>query len=105
MTTTTYNTPVVGSSSTWGKIQSVKPIAEGIDWITTASHGGFVVSPARLEQMPENLRKCSFTQDNNFEEDCSWCAVVIAFPNHFPVNILQNARECYEACYRAKHGW
>lgn len=69
--------------SPWGRIQDVRKIADGISWISTAGHGGFRLSKTRYEQMPEYLRACSFTRDQFFEEDCSWCAVVLAFPQFF----------------------
>ena len=66
--------------SPWGRIQNVNRVAAGISWISTAGHGGFRLSKTRYESMPANLRACSFTGNQFFEEDCSWCAVVMAFP-------------------------
>jgi|Laugresu1bdmlbdd_1035124.scaffolds.fasta_scaffold00093_9 hypothetical protein len=96
---TTINKITTGLTCNWGIIDSVREIANGITWVTTSSHGGFIVSPARLMQMPENLRACSFTKDDHFEEDCSWCAVPLAFPSLFSANVVENARECYAHSY------
>ena len=69
--------------SPWGRIQDVTRIAEGISWLSTAGHGGFRLSKTRYEEMPEYLRACSFTNNQFFERDCSWCAAVLAFPQFF----------------------
>jgi len=68
----------------WGAPDTQTVIAEGIIAVTTPSHGGIWLSPEGLAEMPEHLRKCSFTKDNWFEEDCSWCAVALAWPDLFP---------------------
>ncbi len=96
---TNINKITTGLTCGWGIIDSAREIAPGITWVTTASHGGFILSPARLAEMPANLRKCSFTQNDHFEEDCSWCAVPLAFPSLFPDNVVANARECYAHSY------
>lgn len=69
--------------SPWGRIQDTRQVADGISWITTAGHGGFRLSKKRYEEMPQYLRDCSYTGNQFFEEDCSWCAVVLAFPQFF----------------------
>lgn len=64
----------------WGEAQTTDVLADGITYYTTAGHGGFEVSARRLAAMPFYLRRCSFTHDQAFEEDCSWCAVVVTWP-------------------------
>jgi hypothetical protein len=86
----------------WGVADTVKPIADGIVFYATPSHGGFCLSPERMQAMPEQLRACSFTGDNWFEEDCSWCAVVLAFPEHFPVEDQKVAQMTYDLIYQGK---
>lgn len=101
-TATIYNAPRIGSLCKWGKVDNHQSIAEGIDWVSTASHGGYIVSPARLEQMPKNLRACSFTQDNHFEEDCSWVGVILAFPHLFPLPAVEQAWTVYGRIYATR---
>ncbi len=48
--------PAVGSASPWGAVESAHEVAEGIVWMTTASHGGAWLSRARWEEMPAALR-------------------------------------------------
>ena len=77
-------------------------IADGITWYSTPSHGGFHLSPERMQSMPEHLRACSFTMNAFFEEDTSWCAVVLAFPECFPENDRKVAELTYDTVYRGK---
>jgi hypothetical protein len=64
----------------WGEAQTIDRVCDGIVFVTTAGHGGYILTNRMLTRMPAYLRACSFTKDGNFEEDCSWCAVVLAFP-------------------------
>lgn len=86
----------------WGSAQQTRRIADGIDWISTAGHGGFRLSEERYGEMPEWLRPCSFTGDQFFEEDCSWCAVVLAFPHLFNADQEQAAQLTYTRHYGKK---
>ncbi len=83
----------------WGKADSVKQIAPGIVNVSTPSHGGYILSKDRLAEMPECLRACSYTGDNNFEEDCSWCAVVLTWPQFFEADHVAMAHHTYDYCY------
>ena len=75
----------------WGAPDTQTVIAEGIIAVSTPSHGGIWISPERFAEMPEPLRKCSFTKDNWFEEDCSWCAVALTWPKFFPGQVIDAA--------------
>ena len=81
----------------WGGAEgmTVKVVAEGIEWLRGTRHGGFRLSRDRWLRMPENLRYCSFTGDQFFEEDCSLCAVILAFPEEFPADDVAKARETF----------
>ena len=85
--------------SPWGRIQNVNRVANGISWISTARHGGFRLSKTRYESMPENLKACSFTGDQFFEEDSSWCAVVLAFPQYFNADQTLSAAMTFNKYY------
>ena len=53
----------------WGPGQHLYRIAEGIDYITTASHGGLRLSAERVKQLPASYKP--FTGDKKWaEEDC-----------------------------------
>ncbi len=85
----------------WGTLNDRERVADGIDWIDGSSHGGFVLSAARMAAMPEDLRRDSFTQDNYFEEDCAAAAVVVAFPECFAPAKVERAAG-FRAAYRAR---
>ena len=63
----------------WGESQSVKHIADGIVSVSTASHGGYILSDERNRQMPDCLR----IDEGWYEEDCDWALVAVAFPQFF----------------------
>ncbi len=68
-----------GGHSPWGVIDDVKKIAEGIERISTPSHGGLHLSSIINAAMPEALRR----PDGWYEEDVEWALVALAFPAHF----------------------
>jgi hypothetical protein len=80
--------PVV--ETPWGPAQTTREIAPGITLYTTASHGGFHLSAARVASMPKALREfVPFGGEQRgpgrwFEEDCDWSVVALAFPQFFP---------------------
>ena len=88
------------AESPWGTPTDFQRVTDGILWINSASHGGYVVSREMYDKMPDHLKACSFTNDQYFEEDLSWCAVVLAFPQHFGTGLCAAARETYERFYR-----
>jgi len=87
------------ASSPWGAVQSRKQIADGIEWITTARHGGFRLSRDRWDAMTPHLKAISFTADEFFEEDCSYCAVILAFPEEFTDKQIASAARTYSRFY------
>ena len=83
----------------WGYADTVTEIAPGITLYTTPGHGGYHVSAERYKAMPAQYRACSFTKDQWFEEDCSWCAVVLSWPGLFAPEMVDAAKVCYEVVY------
>ncbi len=99
-------------------------MALGIDFFETASHGGFRLSPDRLEQMPKALRKRpgthrittnpighgrpgypdeTFCGPEWFEEDAEASLVILAFPDAFSPAEVENARRAVESWYPVAH--
>ena len=69
----------------WGLSQSSEEIAPGIVFHSTASHGGYELSPARVASMPKPLREFEpWAGPGYYEEDCDWSVVCLAFPQFFP---------------------
>ena len=72
----------------WGKAQTEADTAEGIKWVTTASHGGYYLSKERMAELRQKLPTAPAgiaASDGGgwFEEDCDWCAVPLAWPHLF----------------------
>lgn len=92
----------------WGHAQDITKVAEGITNVSTASHGGYILSQSRMDEMPLQYKVCSYTSDNNFEEDTSWCAVVLAWPEYFKADHINAAQDTYDMCYgsnRRVYSW
>lgn len=83
----------------WGTADAMTKVADGIISVSTPSHGGYVISEKRMAEMPEQYKVCSYTKDNHFEEDCSWCAVVLSWPAYFPADHVKAAQYMYDICY------
>lgn len=66
----------LGRTHYWGAPQQRHEIAPGILWVSTAGHGGIVLSDRRQAAMPEYMRVAEAV----YEEDCDWCIPVLIFP-------------------------
>lgn len=89
----------------WGPIEETKEVAPGIDWVSCAGHAGFRLSYGRYMSMPMRWRQCSFTNNEWFEEDCSWCAVVLAYPEFFNSGMVQAAKNTFNRFYSHRFGF
>jgi hypothetical protein len=63
----------------WGTPNMATERLPGVWWVTTPSHGGFVLSDERQAAMPEALRLDSVY----YEADVNWSLVVIGFEAEF----------------------
>lgn len=64
--------PTRGTPTQWGEVDYVTKLAPGIVFATTPSHGGIWLSPAREQQIPEQIRTIarSYSATQWYEEDC-----------------------------------
>lgn len=69
----------MSANTPWGGAQNATVYAEGIVEYSTASHGGFHLSPERNAAVHPTLR----SEGGWYEEDCGWAAVAITFPDLF----------------------
>lgn len=81
----TSETPMEEREAYWGEVQHREEIAEGVVWVSSASHGGIVLSSDRYWSMDEEYlfaskRMMFGAEDGCFEEDLNWCIPVVAFP-------------------------
>jgi hypothetical protein len=70
----------------WGAPQTPKEVAPGIILYTTASHGGFWLSPERNEKISKQQKLETFCQNGIsgwYEEDCDAGIVRKSFPEFF----------------------
>lgn len=92
----------------WGIADFIDPIDEGIAFYSTPSHGGFLVSRERLEEMPLSLAAVGLESEYHgpapdggawFEEDYEAAAVVVAFPELFTTADRAGARRVLRSVY------
>lgn len=65
----------VNEYSPWGKIQHLKEVQEGIQFVVTAGHGGFKLDRKRNHMMPKYMR----AEGGWYEEDCEYAKVALVF--------------------------
>ena len=88
-----------GSPTPWGPAEDVTVIADGLAFVSTAGHGGYVVSPDRLNLIDAAYPSHRLERFENgpwFEEDCRAAYVVGTFPELFPARALEHARDMLE---------
>ena len=70
-----FNNP---ENSPWGKVQTCDVLCPGVFLVSTASHGGTLVSKEISAMLSSAARKCGFKQGGYlcFEEDCQESVVL-----------------------------
>jgi hypothetical protein len=63
----------------WGVTQHIRVYAEGVEFHSTAGHGGFKLDRKRNAQVPEPYR----SKGGWYEEDSDWAKVALTFPDLF----------------------
>lgn len=88
----------------WGTSQGATVHADGVVFHSTASHGGFLLSPERNAKVHPLLRARAAW----YEEDCHWAAVAHAFPELFTdferASAESTIRKWYPEAWEAIHG-
>lgn len=64
------------TQSMWGPVQTAEELAPGIWTVTTAGHGGYLLSPERNARVHDSWRAAN----RQYEEDGDYCVVVHTFP-------------------------
>jgi len=83
------------SYSPWGKIQTTKVYARGLRDVSTASHGGFMVSRGLAERILSKAAQKRGMEWHGYlcyEEDCDWAIVVMELTLYWE-RIFENASE------------
>ena len=68
-------------NSPWGYVQHSTPISEGVQFVSTAGHGGFMLTQSAMKQLHPALKRASvyggqYLGYTCFEEDCEAVAVL-----------------------------
>ena len=85
---------LTGKSSPWGTVQDEEQIADGIIYVSTASHGGIWVARELLPRISEEMKDYAKYWSGSsqwFEEDCAAQCVVVSFPEYFPADQVEAA--------------
>ena len=80
----------------WGVAQTVKVIAPGIVFYSTATHGGYYLDEKTNERMPDFIKAATFGQQGFqgwYEEDLDWAFVVLVFQENFDLQKRELAAE------------
>lgn len=79
----------MATNTPWGKSQSKTKYAPGINFYSTASHGGIKLSAGKNAEIPEYMRNVN----GWYEEDCEWAKVVVFFryEGYFNEKMIDNA--------------
>jgi hypothetical protein len=81
-----YKSTPMPTSTPWGAPDFCEQIAPGWWRVNTPGHGGFLLSPERLADIPEHHLEATFGGQGFhgvFEEDCDWCVPVLAFEDEY----------------------
>lgn len=92
----------MATSTPWGPSQETTRIARGITFYSTAGHGGFKLSAGRNAIIRKEVKDRTWGlrgHDGWYEEDCDAALVVMAFPEHFSAQQIQNAAQMVMAHY------
>jgi len=70
----------------WGASQQVLKLERGVSWVSTAGHGGFMVSRGAAEKLLTEQARAHATERYGdyfaFEEDCDYAIVLFEHPEY-----------------------
>lgn len=94
----------VRAETPWGLADFITVVAPGIVFVTTPSHGGYILDDERnakvLERFPFEPGEKTMTPPTFYEEDCEWAFVCATFPELFP----RRAHDAAEATLLRTYG-
>ncbi|HEU4598068.1 MAG TPA: hypothetical protein VFS10_23270 [Pyrinomonadaceae bacterium] len=86
-----------GMHTIWGSAQSASQLIAGVGTVSTASHGGIIISESRRLMLPEYMRHDD--NSHSYEEDCAWSIIFVAFE----AGLLASGDEHTVRCIREGH--
>ena len=103
-----FEQTVLPDFSPWGGVDHAKQVAPGIWAVSTSTHGGLLLSPQRMEALPEWAQQFKpFAGPREaFEEDVDFAVPVLAFRDEFPRAEVDMAEKALvsRADYFRRHG-
>lgn len=78
----------MATATPWGPSQTRRNITRGINFYTTASHGGYILSAGMNKRIPEYARN----ENRAYEEDCDWAIVETFLPQYFEAENVIKAK-------------
>ena len=85
----------MSSYSPWGAVQDREAVADGVVFVSTASHGGFHVSAKLNNTIPEPFRH----DGGWYEEDVDYSIVIVFLPHLFKAEEVERAKETLKNWY------
>lgn len=80
------------TTTPWGEPQEIENVAEGIDFVSTAGHGGYLLNASRHNKVRELIPGwTTFAGGRWYEEDCDAAVVVVCHPECFPPESVERA--------------
>jgi len=76
----------MATSTPWGLSQDTEKVTRGINFYSTASHGGYKLSKKMNEKVHPAFKRegwAGMAHKGWYEEDCDWAIVVFTFPQYF----------------------
>ncbi len=94
-------TPKRPMGSPWGEVQTIRAIAPGIDYLTTAGHGGLYLDQERWKELHATFPMFKpFAGQGYLEEDCDYNYAVLCWPQFFSIDQRMLAVEaCLSGTY------
>lgn len=90
--------------SPWGRVQDWTQHGDGIEFVSTAGHGGFHLDRTRMQTFRKLFpRFDTYAGGPWFEEDCDAALVIVAFPDRFSREEVWTAFESIK--HMARHGY
>lgn len=82
------------TSTPWGMVQHYKKVADGIEKVSTSSHGGVRLNKERNDIIMKRFPDFRpWAGSGWYEEDCDECLVVYCFPEFYSHEAVEICRK------------
>jgi hypothetical protein len=91
----TRHSTLIPASTPWGPVQSATLYADGVMAVSTAGHGGIILS----EEMNAKVHAAWRPPSSTYEEDEQWAIVAVSFPDLFTAREQRFAQKTVKDSY------